>query len=337
MREHHLKHRGAKQFSSLVEARNNKFPIEWKEEDIKQPKNSGIKKFENFDLGLLRNYIDWTPFFQTWELAGRYPNILEDKLVGEEAKKLFADAQEMLDKLIGEKWISANAVIGIFPANAIGDDIEIYTDETRLEVLAVNHNLRQQTKKAAGAFNMCLSDFVAPKETGLKDHMGAFVVTTGIGMEKWIEKFEKDHDDYSSILLKALCDRLAEALAEYMHEYTRKEFWAYNSNEKLSKEDLIKEEYIGIRPAPGYPACPDHTEKITLFRLLDGEKNTGVTLTESLAMYPTASVSGWYFAHPQAKYFGLGQIQKDQVEDLAKRKENTEKEVERWLGSVLAY
>lgn len=336
LREHHLKHRGAKSFSSLEEARKNKFPIEWKEEDIKQPKNLGVKKFENFDLSLLRDYIDWTPFFQTWELAGRYPKILEDEIVGTEAKKLFADAQTMLDKIIKEKWISANAVIGVFPANSIGDDIEIYTDETRLEVLAVNHNLRQQTKKAEGAFNMCLSDFVAPKETKLQDHMGAFVVTAGIGIEKWIEKFEKDHDDYSSILLKALCDRLAEAMAEYMHEYVRLDFWGYE-NEKLPNEKLIREEYIGIRPAPGYPACPDHTEKKTLFRILDATKNSGVTLTESLAMYPMASVSGWYFAHPQSKYFGLGQINKDQVEDLAKRKAHSENEVEKWLGSVLAY
>jgi len=336
LRDHHSKNRGAKQFSSLEESRKNKFSIEWKEEDIKQPKNLGVKKIENFDLGTLRKYIDWTPFFQTWELAGRYPNILEDDIVGDEAKKLFVDAQAMLDKIISEKWISANAVIGVFPANSIGDDIEIYADESRKEVLAINHNLRQQTKKAEGGFNMCLSDFVAPKETKLKDHMGAFVVTTGIGMEKWIEQFEKDHDDYSSILLKALCDRLAEAFAECMHEYVRTDYWGY-SNEKLSNEDLISEKYIGIRPAPGYPACPDHTEKITLFELVNGTQNTGVTLTESLAMYPTASVSGWYFAHPQAKYFGLGQIQKDQVEDLAKRKENTEKEVEKWLGSVLAY
>lgn len=337
LREHHAKHKSAKEFVSIEEARKNRFPIEWNEEDIKQSKNTGVKKVENFDLAILRTYIDWTPFFQTWELAGRYPNILEDKKAGAEAKKLFEDAQKMLDKIIAEKWISANAVIGVFPANAIGDDIEIYKDETRKEVLAVNHNLRQQTKKTAGAYNMCLSDFVAPKETKFNDHIGAFVVTAGIGMEKWIEKFEKDHDDYSSILLKALADRFAEAFAEYMHEYVRKEFWGYSSNEKLSNEDLIKEEYIGIRPAPGYPACPDHTEKNTLFRLLNATEATGVSLTESLAMYPAASVSGWYFAHPQAKYFGLGQIQKDQVEDLAKRKENTEKEVEKWLGSVLAY
>jgi 5-methyltetrahydrofolate--homocysteine methyltransferase len=337
LREHHQKHRSAKNYLSIKEARENKFPIEWKSEDIKQPKFTGIKTFEAIDLATLVPYIDWTPFFQTWELAGRFPKILEDEVVGKEATKLYNDAQAMLKKIVDEKWIGAKAVIGIFPANSNGDDIEIYTDEKRNTVKAINHNLRQQTQKTQGAHNMCLSDFIAPKETGLKDHLGGFVVTAGIGIEKHLERFEKEHDDYSSILLKALADRLAEALAEYMHSEVRKNYWAYSPDEKLSNDELISEKYDGIRPAPGYPACPDHTEKITLFNLLDAEKNTEVHLTESLAMYPAASVSGWYFAHPQAKYFGLGQIQKDQVDDLAIRKAKHQQEVEKWLSSVLAY
>ena len=338
MREHYSKHKGAKNYVSIEEARKNKFPIEWKAEEVYAPNFTGVKTISNIELAKLVNYIDWTPFFQTWELAGRFPKILEDEKVGTEAKKLYADAQEMVQKIVNENWISAQATIGIFPANAINDDdIEIYADESRSEVIAINHNLRQQTKKAQGAYNMCLSDFVAPKETGLKDYIGAFVVTAGIGIEKWIEKFEKDHDDYNSIMLKALADRLAEALAEYMHEQIRKEYWGYAVTESLDNEALIKEIYQGIRPAPGYPACPDHTEKITLFKLLDAEKNTEVKLTENLAMYPAASVSGWYFAHPQAKYFGLGQIEKDQVEDLARRKKETQEGVERWLSPNLAY
>lgn len=337
LREHHASHKSAKNYVSLSEARKNKFPIEWKKDDIVQPRSTGIFTFSHLQISTLINYIDWTPFFQTWELAGRYPRIFEDAVIGAEAKKLFDDAQEMLGKIVNEKWISVNAVVGIFPANSVVDDVEIYKDEKRDEILAINHNLRQQTKKTEGAFNMCLSDFIAPKETKLQDHIGAFAVTAGIGMEKWIEKFEKDHDDYSSILLKALADRLAEATAEYMHEYVRKELWGYANDEKLTNDDLIKEEYNGIRPAPGYPACPDHTEKTTLFALLNAEENTGIKLTESLAMYPAASVSGWYFAHPQSKYFGLGQIQKDQVEDLSKRKVADFEKTERWLSSVLAY
>jgi 5-methyltetrahydrofolate--homocysteine methyltransferase len=337
LREHHLKHRGAKNYLSIADARKNKFPIEWKANEVVKPAFTGVKTFTNFDLSKLVDYIDWTPFFQTWELAGRYPKILTDEVVGVEATKLFNDAQVMLTKIVIEKWISANATIGIFAANSVGDDVEIYTDETRSTILNINHNLRQQTAKTAGAYNMCLSDFVAPKETKLPDHVGAFVVTTGIGIEKWIAKFEKDHDDYSSIMLKALADRLAEAFAEYMHKEVRTTIWAYSTNEGLTNEDLIQEKYTGIRPAPGYPACPDHTEKITIFNLLNAKDNTGVELTESLAMYPTASVSGWYFAHKESKYFGLGQIQKDQVDDLAKRKKQTEEEVEKWLSPVLAY
>lgn len=338
MREHYSKHKDSKNYVSIVEARKNKFPVTWTKNDVVTPKFLGVKVFDNIDLSILQNYIDWTPFFQTWELSGKFPAILEDKIVGAEAQKLYNDAMQMLHRIITEKWITARAVVGLFPANTVNDDdIEIYADEKRNKVIAVNYNLRQQTQKTQGAYNLCLADFIAPKETGINDYIGAFVVTAGLGIEKWIAKFENEHDDYSSILLKALADRLAEALAEYMHEKVRKELWGYASNENLSNESLIKEEYQGIRPAPGYPACPDHTEKITLFKLLNAEQNVQVGLTESLAMYPAASVSGWYFAHPQSHYFGLGKIEKDQVEDLAKRKNKTVEEIERWLAPVLAY
>ena len=280
-------------------------------------------------------YIDWSPFFQTWELYGRYPNILNDEVVGEEATKLFADTQKMLQTMITEKWVSANAVVGIFPANSIGDDIEIYTDETRSEVALIQHSLRQQTKKAEGQPNIALSDFVAPKESGIKDYVGAFVVTTGTGLDEHVARFEADHDDYNSILVKALADRLAEAFAECMHAKVRKEIWGYSKDENLSNDDLIKESYRGIRPAPGYPACPDHTEKIGLFELLDATAITGVSLTDSLAMLPASSVSGWYFGHPEAKYFGLGKITEEQVEDIANRKKIEGQRMERWLSSVM--
>ncbi|MCG3165757.1 MAG: Methionine synthase [Bacteroidia bacterium] len=330
LREHHRKSQSAKEFVSIEDARKNKYNIEWKAEDIAKPTFTGVKTFENYPLEELVPYIDWTPFFQTWELAGRFPKILEDEVVGAEATKLYNDAQALLKKVVAEKWISANAVIGFWKANSIEDDVE-------LENGTVLHSLRQQTKKTAGAPNIALADFIAPKESGLQDYIGAFAVTAGIGIEKWIEKFEKDHDDYNSIMLKALADRLAEAFAERMHERVRKEFWAYDKNETLSSEDLISEKYRGIRPAAGYPACPDHTEKPIIFNLLDAEKNAGIKLTESFAMYPTAAVSGLYFAHPESKYFGLGKITKDQVEDYAKRKNMSVEEAERWLSPNLAY
>ena len=335
LREHYEKHKNAKTLLSIDKARENKFQIEWNQDDITVPKQVGVQEFVSYTLEELVNYIDWTPFFQTWELHGKFPAILEDEVVGKEATKLFADAQKMLDKIVDEKWLKANAVIGLFPANSIGDDIEIYTDESRSKILHIQHSLRQQTQKVAGQPNIALSDFIAPKESGIKDYVGGFVVTTGIGMDEHIDRFEADHDDYNSILLKALADRLAEAFAERMHERVRKEFWGYASSESLENTDLIKESYQGIRPAPGYPACPDHTEKIGLFKLLDATSITGVSLTESLAMLPASSVSGWYFAHPQAKYFGLGKISIDQVEDIAKRKSKSFDEMERWLSSVL--
>ena len=337
MREMHARKRADKQFVSLADARANKFKIEWKAEDLAKPNKLGLTQFENFPLTDLVEYIDWTPFFQTWELAGRYPRILTDEVVGDAATKLFADAQEMLKQIISEKWISANGVVGIWPANAIGDDIQLYTDESRDEVLSTVHSLRQQSKKAASVANLALADFVAPKETGLQDYIGGFAVTAGLGIEKKIADFEADHDDYNSIMLKALADRFAEAFAEKLHEVVRKETWGYQPNEILTSEDLVREKYRGIRPAPGYPACPDHTEKPELFKLLNATSLTGMTLTESLAMMPAASVSGFYFSHPESKYFGLGKIEKDQTKDYADRKGVELKQVERWLSPNLNY
>lgn len=336
LREMHAKKRGLKQFVSLEEARANKFKIEWKTEDIAKPNKLGLTEFKDFPLSELVDYIDWTPFFQTWELAGRYPKILEDEVVGEAAQKVFNDAQAMLKRIVDEKWLTVSGVVGIWPANSVGDDVELYTDDTRSAKLSVAHTLRQQTKKAGGVPNIALADFVAPKETGLQDYLGGFAVTAGLGIEKKLAVFEADHDDYNSIMLKALADRLAEAFAEKLHEIVRTETWGYETD-KLSNEELIKEKYRGIRPAPGYPACPDHTEKPELFKLLNAESITGMSLTDSLAMMPAASVSGFYFAHPQSKYFGLGKISKDQVEDYATRKGMEVKQVERWLSPNLNY
>ncbi len=337
MRINHAKKKAQKDTITIADAQANHFPIEWKAEDIVKPKFLGVKTITDVKLEELVPYIDWTPFFQTWELHGKFPAILEDKVVGTEATTVYNDAQKMLKQIVAEKWLTNKAVIGLWPANAVGDDIELYTDETRKTVLNKFHMVRQQSKKSDDAYNMSLADFVAPKTTGLADYMGAFAVTTGLGIEPHIEKFEKDHDDYSSILLKALADRLAEAFTEFMHEKVRKEIWGYDAQETLSNEDLIKEEYKGIRPAPGYPACPDHTEKWTIFKLLDAEKNAGIQLTDSLAMYPASSVSGWYFGHPQSKYFGIGKIEKDQVEQYAQRKGESVEFIEKWLSPNLNY
>ncbi|MGZ4057162.1 MAG: methionine synthase, partial [Bacteroidia bacterium] len=349
VREQNKNAQSQNKFIPLAEARANKFPIDWNKTEISKPKFLGNKVFTDYPLAELVDYIDWTPFFISWEMKGSYPKILKDPARGEEARKLFADAQAMLKKIIGEKWLKANAVIGIYPANAVDDDIEVYEDENRSKLKTTFHTLRQQTKKPAGQYNVALSDFVAPKTNvtlsgvkgqnpkSLTDYVGAFAVTTGIGIDEHVARFEKDHDDYSAIMLKALADRLAEAFAELMHKKVRKEIWGYAAAEDLKNEDLIKEEYAGIRPAPGYPAQPDHTEKPALFKLLDVEKNTGIILTESMAMFPTAAVSGLYFAHPQSHYFGIGRIQKDQVEDYAKRKGMALDKAERWLGPNLAY
>lgn len=318
-------------------ALENKVNITWEGYLPPAPLLPGIHKFQNFDLKDLATYIDWTPFFQTWELAGRFPSIFEDRVVGPEAKKLYEDASAMLDQIISQKWITANGIAGIFPANAVEDDIEIYVDNSRSAVLHTLHNLRQQNRKAAGQPNFCLSDYIAPKHTGIPDYIGAFAVTAGGNIEEKLKEFELQHDDYNSILLKALADRLAEAFAEKLHQLVRKEIWGYAKEEKLTNEDLIREKYSGIRPAPGYPACPDHTEKDTLFELLAVTENTGIILTESKAMLPAAAVSGWYFSHPDSKYFGLGKINKDQVEYYAARKGWDIEFAEKWLSPVLAY
>lgn len=337
MREHHKNRRAKKEKISWEEAKANRQQTEWSQDIVKTPNFSGVKLFDNVSLEEISKYIDWTPFFQTWDLHGRYPNILEDKIVGNEAKKLLADAHKMLNNIIVEKWLDNKAVVGIWPANAVGEDIEVYTDESRNEVADKFFTIRQQQKKKEGLPNHSLVDFIAPKESGVKDYIGGFVVTAGIGIEEHIERFEADHDDYNSIMLKALADRFAEAFTELMHEKVRKEIWGYAMEEKLKNEELIKESYKGIRPAPGYPACPDHLEKPTLFKLLNAEELTGVSLTESMAMYPAASVSGWYFAHPSSKYFGIGKIEKDQIEDYAKRKGESIQFIEKWLGPNLNY
>ncbi|HVM48719.1 MAG TPA: vitamin B12 dependent-methionine synthase activation domain-containing protein, partial [Candidatus Acidoferrum sp.] len=288
-------------------------------------------------LSELVPYIDWSPFFHTWELRGRYPAIIQEQ---PEARKLFEDAQQLLNEIVQHKLLAARAVYGFFPANAAGDDIELYTDASRHAALTTFHFLRQQMEKPADQHNHCLADYVAPKQPAggerLADYIGAFAVSVGFGAEELCRKFEQDHDDYNSIMTKALADRLAEAFAEYLHQRARRD-WGYGQGERLSSEDLIRERYRGIRPAAGYPACPDHTEKLTLWKLLEVERNTGITLTESCAMWPGASVSGLYFAHPEAKYFGVGKIGRDQVLDYAARKQVSLREVERWLGPYLNY
>ncbi len=325
-----------KQYLSIEEARKHKTEIDWSAYKPVQPRKPGVQVFRDYDLGAIAPYIDWQPFFIAWELHGKFPQILRDEVVGQEATRLYNDAQAMLKRIVDEKWLTANAVVGLFRANAIGpDSIAIIPEGSETPVQL--EFLRQQIKKAPGQPNFSLADFIAPASTGIQDYMGAFAVTTGGDIEKWLEKFKADHDDYSSIMLKALADRLVEAFAELMHERVRKEWWGYASEEHLSNEELIKEAYSGIRPAPGYPACPEHTEKYKLFDLLDATANTGITLTESLAMYPAASVSGWYFANPASKYFGIGKIEKDQVEDYARRKGWTVEEAEKWLRPNLEY
>jgi 5-methyltetrahydrofolate--homocysteine methyltransferase len=339
MREDHASKQKDKNYVKLAEAREKKFKTDWSTVEPKKPSFLGNKTFNNYPLEEIAKYIDWTPFFQTWELAGRYPKILTDSVVGVEATKLFNDAQKMLKQIIDRKMIQANAVVGFYPANSVNDDdIELKLNlQGAGDKTVMLHHLRQQTKRAENVPYMCLTDFIAPKETGKQDYIGGFAVCTGIGMEKHVEKYEKNHDDYNAIMLKAMADRFAEAFAELMHEKVRRELWGYAPNEKLNTEQLVDEDYQGIRPAPGYPACPDHTEKATLFELLEVEKNTGMILTESFAMYPAAAVSGWYFSHPGSKYFGLGKIDKDQVVDYAKRKNMDMETCERWLSPALGY
>lgn len=337
-RARHKGRKSTRRQLNIANARANKTKIDWSAYQPTTPEKLGVQTFNDYPLADLVDRIDWTPFFQTWELAGRYPKILEDEIVGEHATHLFRDAKDMLAKIVDEKWLTAKAVFGFFPANSINDDdIEVYTDETRSEVLMTLHSLRQQGERPPGRPNAALADFIAPKESGVKDYIGSFAVTSGIGIDEHVDRFEDDHDDYQSIMLKALADRFAEAFAEHLHQLVRKELWGYVPDEKLNNEDLIDEKYQGIRPAPGYPACPDHTEKALLWDLLKPEQNASMTITESFAMLPTAAVSGFYFAHPESRYFGLGKIDRDQVEDYAQRKGWTMDVAERWLGPALSY
>ncbi|HEX2962439.1 MAG TPA: methionine synthase [Ignavibacteriales bacterium] len=337
LREDHQKRQEAKNYISIDEARENRLKSDWQKIPIRKPKYPGITVLEDYSISELRNYIDWTPFFSVWELKGKYPAIFDNLDYGAEAKKLFEDANNLLDKIVERNLLKAQGVFGIFPANSLGDDIEVYSDESRSGVLAVFHTLRQQGLKTGSYPNLALSDYIAPKDSGIKDYIGSFAVTAGVGIESIIEKFQHEHDDYSIILVKALADRLAEAFAEHLHELVRKKYWGYASGEALSNEDLIKEKYTGIRPAPGYPAQPDHTEKRTLFDLLQAEASTSIRLTENMAMYPAASVSGLYFAHPGAKYFNVGKISRDQVLDYHKRKGMSLQETEKWLSPILNY
>ncbi|MDO1527494.1 methionine synthase [Fulvimonas sp. R45] len=373
IRERHRQRGPGKQLVPLAKARAQRFGCDWVDYQPPQPRQPGLHVFDDYDLAELRRYIDWTPFFQAWELAGHYPAILDDAVVGKQATELFNDAQKMLDRIIAGKWLTARAVIGFWPAASLGDDIEITvaplpspsgrgvggegsaeaqhpappvpssapagapSPEGRREHAVVLHHLRQQADKPVERPNLCLSDFVAPKEYGKPDWVGGFAVTAGLGIEPQLERFRADNDDYSAIILKALADRLAEAFAERMHERVRREFWGYAPDEALDNDALIAERYQGIRPAPGYPACPDHTEKTTLFRLLDATRNAGIELTEGFSMYPAAAVSGWYFSHPGSQYFVVGRLTREQVEDYAARKGWSRQEAERWLAANLDY
>jgi 5-methyltetrahydrofolate--homocysteine methyltransferase len=339
VREAYLRNEASKRRITLADARANKFAIDWEDYVPIKPSFLGARSFANYDLDELVPYIDWTPFFQTWELKGRYPAILKDNKVGSEAQKLFNDAQEMLKAIVSEKWLRASAVVGFWPANSIGDDIDLFTDVSRTSKLTTLHTLRQQIARdpSRKRAHTALSDFIAPKETGLADYIGGFAVTAGLDEEQAIQNNIASTDDYSRIMLKALADRLAEAFAERMHERVRKELWGYAGPEALTKADLIAEKYRGIRPAPGYPAQPDHTEKAKLWELMRVTENAGITLTESYAMWPGASVSGFYLSHPDSHYFGVGKIERDQVADYAARKGWALEEAERWLAPVLNY
>ena len=337
LRERHAQ-KSERKMLTLEKSRANRTPIDWESYTPPVPAQGlGVREFLDYDVAELREYIDWQPFFNAWEMKGRFPDILNNPVSGETARKLYDDAQEMLDTLIKEKWLTANGVIGFFPANAVGDDFEVYTDESRTEVLTTLRNLRQQGEHRDGIPNRSIGDFIAPKTTGLADYVGAFAVTTGLGSQAKCAEFKADNDDYNAILLESLADRLAEAFAERMHQRVRKEFWGFQPDEQLDNDALIGEKYVGIRPAPGYPACPEHTEKATLWELMDVKERTGIELTESMAMWPGAAVSGWYFSHPQSQYFVVGRISQDQVADYAKRKGWTLKEAERWLAPNLAY
>ncbi|MGH8475063.1 MAG: methionine synthase [Methylococcales bacterium] len=337
VRKRHANRKSTVRQHPIEAARQNRFDGKWNEYPPVKPAFLGLRKFDDYALAEIAEYIDWSPFFQAWELAGSYPKILEDQVVGKHARHLFDEARSMLKKIIHEKWLQARGMIGFFPANSLADDVLIYIDERRNETRAVLHHLRQQNIKPPGQPNYCLSDFIAPLESGLSDYVGGFAVSAGFGIEPHLEAFEQDHNDYNSIMLKALADRLAEAFAECLHARVRKEFWGYAANEALHPQQLIKEEYRGIRPAPGYPACPDHTEMESLFSLMQVSEKTGISLTDSFAMFPAASVCGWYFAHPESRYFNVGKIARDQTRDYSQRKAMSLKTTERWLAPILAY
>ena len=332
-REKFLNRQVDKEYISIEEARNQKFKIDWENETIVSPKQTGIHIIENQNLEELIPYIDWSPFFRSWDLFGKYPQILKDEIVGEQATELFADAQKMLQKIVSEKLLTAKAIFGIFPANSNEqDDIELKNGEETF----IFRTLRQQHKKSEGKEYLALSDFIAPKTSEKQDYIGAFAVTTGFGTDELAQKYEAEHDDYNAIMVKAIADRLAEAFAEFLHKKVRTEIWGYSNDENLENDDLISEKYVGIRPAPGYPACPDHLEKTTIWDLLKVKENIGLELTESLAMFPTASVSGYYFANPKAKYFGVGKITEDQLKDYAERKNIDLEFARKWLSPNLA-
>ncbi|MEX0600579.1 MAG: vitamin B12 dependent-methionine synthase activation domain-containing protein, partial [Rhodothermales bacterium] len=337
LRTRHNERTSRKTYLSIGEARSNRYTCDWDQAPIEAPKELGVREMTDVSLEEIRPYIDWTPFFITWQLKGKYPGILDHDEVGEEARKLFDDAQAMLDRFVAEELVSARGVVGLWPANSVGDDIELYADASRRDVLATFHTLRQQAQKTPGHPNRALADFVAPKETGVDDFVGAFAVTAGHGVADLADAFDRDHDDYNKIMVKALADRLAEAYAELLHERVRREIWGYAPQEELDNEELVLERYRGIRPAPSYPACPDHTEKLILWDVLDAEAATGIQLTESMAMMPAASVCGLYFAHPDAAYFNVGKIGSDQVADYAARKGMRVRDVERWLATRLNY
>jgi 5-methyltetrahydrofolate--homocysteine methyltransferase len=321
---------------ALEAARARRTPIEWPAEDLAKPAFFGVRVLDNFPLETLREFIDWSPFFHTWELKGVYPRILEDERQGEQARQIFAEGNALLDRIVAEKLLRARAVYGFFVANAVGDDVELYMDGAREKDLTRVHFLRQQSDREGNEPCRCLADFVAPKETGLADSIGAFAVTSGFGLKELCDGFRAANDDYNAIMAEAIADRLAEAFAECLHKRVRDE-WGYGCAEKLTNDEMIHEKYRGIRPAPGYPACPDHTEKGTIWSLLDVKKNAGIEITESFAMWPGSSVSGFYLAHPASRYFSLGKIDRDQVEDYARRKGMSVAEVERWLGPNLNY
>ena len=335
VRKRHANRGDAKPLASLTRARANRFDGGWADYSPPAPRKPGLTVFDDFPLQDLREFIDWTPFFQTWELSGRYPAILEDPVVGAQATELFADARAMLDRIIGEKWLRAKAVAGLWPARSVGDDIQVLDDAGH--VRATLHCLRQQAEKPDDRPNLCLADFVAPRDSGRQDWVGAFAVTAGLGIEPHLARFEAQHDDYNAILLKSLADRLAEALAEALHQRVRTQLWGYAPDESLDNEALVREQYRGIRPAPGYPACPEHSEKTTIFALLEAEKHTGMQLTESFAMTPAAAVSGLYFSHPGSQYFVVGRLSREQVADYARRKGVSLQQAERWLASNLDY